>query len=189
MMLAAGFSLLKLMHNFLGEHNLDIEGASQLLSRTVWALRSMSVSENDLAERLAEVLAQVWKTGKTSVNGNGNGDGVVDDSLQLKVKCRMSVSLVFDSVWRWRQSAQFAGGKPSEGMLITETRRAKLILNSPTEEHYTRRIEQPSSYAYSGGGECQYRPNDLDTSHGSWHGWNGYRHGGRFQHGLWSSKL
>jgi len=117
MMLAAGFSLLKLMHNFLGEHELDIKGASELLSRTVWALRSMSVVENDLAERLAEVLAQVWKSGRVRAEPNNNsiGEGDVDDSLQLKVKCRMSMSLVFDSVWRWRRNFHFRGGRPADG--------------------------------------------------------------------------
>jgi len=116
MMLAAGFSLLKLMHNFLGEHDMDVKGASELLSRTVWALRSMSVVENDLAERLAEVLAQVWKSGRVRADPNPNiiGEGDVDDSLQLKVKCRMSMSLVFDSVWRWRRNFHFRGGKPSD---------------------------------------------------------------------------
>lgn len=117
MMLAAGFSLLKLMHNFLGEHELDAKGASELLSRTLWALRSMSVVDNDLAERLAEVLAQVWKSGRVRAEPDSNniGEGAVDDSLQLKVKCRMSMSLVFDSVWRWRRNFHFRGGKPSDG--------------------------------------------------------------------------
>ncbi|KIW30728.1 hypothetical protein, variant [Cladophialophora immunda] len=116
MMLGAGFSLLKLMHNFLGEHELDAKGASELLSRTVWALRNMSVVENDLAERLSEVLAQVWKSGRVRAEPNRNniGEGGPDDSLQLKVKCRMSMSVVFDSVWQWRQNFHFRGGKPSD---------------------------------------------------------------------------
>lgn len=118
MMLAAGFSLLKLMHNFLDQHELDVQGASNLLSRTVWALHTMSVVENDLAERLAEVLAQVWKTSKPSP-ADSAANGETDDSLQLKVKCRMSMSLVFDSVWRWRRNAQFREGKPSDSKLIS----------------------------------------------------------------------
>jgi hypothetical protein len=116
-MLGAGFSLLKLMHHFLGEHELDAKGASELLSRTVWALRSMSVMENDLAERLSEVLAQVWKSGRVRAEPNRNniGEGAADDSLQLKVKCRMSMSVVFDSVWQWRQNFHFRGGRPADG--------------------------------------------------------------------------
>lgn len=116
MMLAAGFSLLKLMHNFLSEHEMDTQGASTLLRRTIWALRSMSVLDNDLAERLAEVLHQVWKSGRVRAEPSHNiGEQSYDDSLQLKVKCRMSMSLVFDSVWRWRKNFHFQGGKPSEG--------------------------------------------------------------------------
>ncbi|KPI37047.1 uncharacterized protein AB675_3638 [Cyphellophora attinorum] len=77
MMLAAGFSLLKLMHNF---------------------------------------LTIIWRVS-------------VDDSLQLRVKCRMSMSLVFDSVWRWRKNFHFQGGRPSEvrktdPVLAAETRPA-----------------------------------------------------------------
>lgn len=119
MMLAAGFSLLKLMHNFLSEHEMDTQGASTLLRRTIWALRSMSVVENDLAERLAEVLHQVWKSGRVRAEPSHNiGDQSYDDSLQLKVKCRMSMSLVFDSVWRWRKNFHFQGGRPSEGKVF-----------------------------------------------------------------------
>ena len=116
-MLGAGFSLLKLMHHFLGEHELDAKGASELLSRTVWALRSMSVMENDLAERLSEVLAQVWKSGRVRAEPNRTsiGEGVSDDGLQLKVRCRMSMSVVFDSVWQWRQNFHFRGGRPADG--------------------------------------------------------------------------
>lgn len=119
MMLAAGFSLLKLMYNFLGQHELDTSGASDLLTRTLWALRSTSVTENDLAERLAEVLAQVWKSGRVRAEPSHSiGPDSHDDSLQLKVKCRMSMSLVFDSVWRWRKNFNFVRGKPSEGKLL-----------------------------------------------------------------------
>ena len=118
MMLAAGFSLLKLMHNFLSQHELDMRGASDLLTRTLFALRSMSTSEDDLAERLAEVLAQVWKSGRVRAEPSHNiGEQSREDSLQLKVRCRMSMSLVFDSVWRWRKNFRFKGGRPSEGKL------------------------------------------------------------------------
>lgn len=115
MMLAAGFSLLKLMYNFLGQHELDTNGAQELLTRTLWALRSMSVMENDLPERLSEVLAQVWKSGRVRAEPSSSIGEMIDDSLQLKVKCRMSMSLVFDSVWRWRKNFHFNSGKPSEG--------------------------------------------------------------------------
>jgi len=121
MMLAAGFSLLKLMHYFLPQHNLDMQGANGLLTRTLWALRSASVLENDLAERLSEVLAQVCKSGPAKPTEHNQNAGSAapseepSDELQLKVRCRMSMSLVFDAVWRWRKN--FRDQRPPPGML------------------------------------------------------------------------
>jgi hypothetical protein len=116
MMLAAGFGLLKLNYSFLGQHGLDTESAKTLFRRTIFALRGMSVSDNDLAERLAEVLAQVWMSGRVRAEPNEDNIGVgdLDDSLRLKVRCRMSMSLVYDAVWRWRQNFQLKG-KSLEG--------------------------------------------------------------------------
>ena len=122
-MLASGFSLLKLMHNFLTQHGLDLQGASEMLTRTVWAIRSMSVTDNDLAERLAEVLAQVWKSGRMQLEANENatGDTETEENLSLKVRCRMSMSLVHDSVWRWRRNFQYSNGKSIEAALRKTT--------------------------------------------------------------------
>ena len=115
-MLAAGFGLLKLNYSFLGQHGLDTESAKVLFRKTIFALRGMSVSENDLPERLAEVLAQVWLSGRVRAEPNEDNIGVgdLDDSLRLKVRCRMSMSLVYDAVWRWRQNFQLKG-KSLEG--------------------------------------------------------------------------
>ena len=108
MIIAAGFSLLKLMNSCFAQH-VDIEYGRNLFNRTIQAIRSISVFTNDLPSRLAEVLAQLWRSSgagsRRSVATNDNSDS----SLQLKVKCRMSMSLVFDSVWRWREEFQAQG--------------------------------------------------------------------------------
>lgn len=108
MIVAAGFSLLKLMNSFFA-HHINIEYGRNLFNRTIQAIRTISVFPNDLPNRLAEVLAQLWRS-----SGAGSRRSVVtndspDSSLQLKVKCRMSMSLVFDSVWRWREEFQAQG--------------------------------------------------------------------------------
>jgi hypothetical protein len=196
MMLAGGFSLLKLMHNFLGDHELDAKGASALLSRTVWALRSMSVVENDLAERLAEVLAQVWKSGRVRTAANGsNGDVDADDSLQLKVKCRMSLSLVFDSVWRWRKNFHFRGGKPSDGKFLDTllSTRNPLIScdDSPTKQPETR----PGGQHCHPGAELRQqrdigqRSHAVRRQHRPRHGRHVDGDGGRLLPGLRASEL
>lgn len=111
MMLAAGFALMKLHSSFVQQVGLDADSGRSLFSKTIWALRSMSVQENDLAQRLAEVLAQVWKGSRAGAaqSGTDTPQAYPDNSMQLKVRCRMSVSLVYDSVWRWREEAHRRG--------------------------------------------------------------------------------
>lgn len=107
MMVAAGCTLLKLSKSFFAAH-IDMDYTKNLFNRAIWAIRGVSVSSNDLPERLAEVLAQMWRLGSaTQRSTSGNAD--VDDSLRLKVRCRMSMSLLFDSVWRWREDARTKG--------------------------------------------------------------------------------
>ncbi|KAJ5430125.1 hypothetical protein N7491_007141 [Penicillium cf. griseofulvum] len=106
MMVAAGCTLLKLCKSFFASH-LDMEYTKHLFNRTIWAIRGVSASSNDLPERLAEVLAQMWRLGGATQRSNNSTD--VDDSLRLKVRCRMSMSLLFDSVWRWREDARTKG--------------------------------------------------------------------------------
>lgn len=108
MIIAAGFTLLKLLNSFFASH-IDLEYGKSLFNRTIWAIRTISVTPNDLPSRLAEVLTQLWRGGGAGSRADGNGNGTVDSSLQLKVRCRMSVSHVFDAVWRWREDYQAKG--------------------------------------------------------------------------------
>lgn len=107
MTLAAGFCLLKLCKSFFAVH-IDMEYTRSLFNGTIRALRSMSVASNDLPERLAEVLAQMWRMAGSSQHHHGDQDEL-DNTLRLKVRCRMSMSLVYDSVWRWREDARARG--------------------------------------------------------------------------------
>ena len=107
MIIAAGFSLLKLLNSFFACH-VDLVYGRSLFNQTIWAIRSISVITNDLPSRLAEVLAQLWRGGGAGLKIPRESSSV-DSSLQLKVKCRMSMSLVYDSVWRWREEFQAQG--------------------------------------------------------------------------------
>lgn len=123
MIIAACFTLLKLLSSFFARE-IDFERGRQLFHRTIQAIRGMSVINNDLPWRLAELMVQMWNGARiesrsASQNGNGNQERtVIDDSLQLKVRCRMSMSLVFDSIWRWREEFQAQGRGNLEGQLL-----------------------------------------------------------------------
>lgn len=113
MIIAAAFTLLKLLSSsFANFVNLD-DGKS-LFTKTIWAIRSISVKENDLPSRFGEVLAQFWRaSGAGSKTAQAPSDAPSESSLQLKVKCRMSMSLVYDSAWRWREEFQTRGSLES----------------------------------------------------------------------------
>ena len=116
MMLAAATTLLKLLNSFYASH-VDIPSGRTLFSRTVSALRQLSVRSNDLPQRLAEVMAQLWQTSGASEQRLFNSDSASkqpDESLQLRVRCRSSLSVLYDAIWRWRQQAGQAGRESLE---------------------------------------------------------------------------
>ncbi|KAI9781289.1 MAG: hypothetical protein M1839_006082 [Geoglossum umbratile] len=109
MIVASGFTLLKLLNSFFASH-INLSQGKMLFNSTVSAIRRISVQNNDLPGRLAEVLAQMWRGGGAGArNGAPPGNDEMESPLQLKVRCRMSMSLVFDSVWRWREEFQAKG--------------------------------------------------------------------------------
>lgn len=114
MIVAAGFALLKLLSSFYASE-VDFERGRLLFHKTIQAVRSMSVTNNDLSWRLAELMVQMWNgmriENRTQIGGNNS----MDNSLQLKVRCRHSMSLVFDSIWRWREEFQAQGRGNLEG--------------------------------------------------------------------------
>jgi len=118
MIVAACFALLKLLGSFFAKE-VEFERGRILFHRTIQGIRNMSVINNDLPCRLAELMVQMYNGARVEKriqqqanDGNTNGletRSIVDDSLQLKVRCRMSMSLVFDSIWRWREEFQAQG--------------------------------------------------------------------------------
>ncbi|KAG7110879.1 Regulatory protein LEU3 like [Verticillium longisporum] len=112
MLVAAGFALLKLSKSFFAEI-IEAERSRSLFHKTLHAIRATSVINNDLQSRLAELMVQMWNGARHDIKSVKNDEvspqPVVDDTLQLKVRCRHSMSLVFDSVWRWREDYQAQG--------------------------------------------------------------------------------
>lgn len=132
LVLAASFTLLKLLNSFYAAH-VDVPAGRTLFGKAVSSLRQISVRTNDLPQRLAEVLAQLWQTSGAAdhrlFNGNA-GPKEADDTLQLKVRCRSSLSVVYDSIWRWRQQSQQTGRESLDRAVEHPT-----IPDSPDESH------------------------------------------------------
>nr|POE62812.1 transcriptional regulatory protein sef1 [Quercus suber] len=103
-------TLLKLLNSFYAAHVDGVTGRT-LFGRSVNTLRRLSVRSNDLPQRLAEVMAQLWESSGKAQQQLFNGDQVKgpDESLQIKVRCRSSLSVLYDAIWRWRQQVGQAG--------------------------------------------------------------------------------
>ncbi|KAJ6785302.1 hypothetical protein PWT90_09219 [Aphanocladium album] len=119
MLVAAAFTVLKLMRSFFAK-TIDFHRGRNLFHRSIRAIRQTSVVNNDLQWRLAELMVQMWNgarldSSNPAFNREDETPIQMDDSLQLKVRCRHSMSLVFDSVWRWREEYQAQGRGSLEG--------------------------------------------------------------------------
>jgi hypothetical protein len=134
MLIAAGFTLLKLLRSFFAKV-IDFERGRALFHQTIAAIRTSSVVHNDLQWRLAELMVQMWNGARldaiTEPFNSAEDDTPIqiDDSLQLKVRCRHSMSLVFDSVWRWREEYQAVGRGTLEGKHHLSHSRQHYVVN------------------------------------------------------------
>ena len=138
MILAAGFSLMKLINSFFAHHT-DVPAARKLFNSTISAIRSTSINNNDLPGRLAEVLTQLWRYYGAGLKSQPVD---VDGSLILRVRCRMSMSTVYDSIWRWREQYEWRGDVSTAQLLDTA---------NPTDPNPTAETESESSFANTSG--------------------------------------
>ncbi|GKZ27552.1 hypothetical protein AbraCBS73388_004974 [Aspergillus brasiliensis] len=123
MTVSAAFVLLKILKSRI-RHQIDFEYGKLLFNGAISALRRTSVMRRDRPDRLADVLAQMW-------NATDTASWPLDEeeTPQLKIRCRMSMSHVFDTVWRWRH--QFRAGMNPNGVQYATA-------DKPNEEDGTR---------------------------------------------------
>lgn len=153
-MIDAGcFTLLKLLGSFFAAQ-VDCEHGRHLFKSTIQVIRTMSITNNDLPRRLAELMVQMWNGARVDDRSRkqqaaNHGDApeartIIDDSLQLKVRCRMSMSLMFDSIWRWREEYQARGLASLEGQLSPRARLHAVDTVNPLT-HHAAAIKNPTN--------------------------------------------
>jgi len=132
MIVSAAFALMKLLKSNFSRH-INFNHGKLLFNGAISAIRRISVMDHDRPIRLADILAQMW-------NATGP-EPAEEDGLQLKVRCRMSMSHVYDTVWRWRQrfrpvkSIEEIQGKPHSALS-----RLHLVL-TPLQPRWLRQIK------------------------------------------------
>ncbi|KAK2933639.1 hypothetical protein FoTM2_004883 [Fusarium oxysporum f. sp. vasinfectum] len=99
----AAFVLLKILTNGFFNPIVDAKAGKQLLESSITGLRQISVANNDLPARLGDVIGFFCALPDPAVVG-----GVTLIDLQLKqVRNRLSMSVVYDSLWTWRRRHVF----------------------------------------------------------------------------------
>ncbi|KAK4073101.1 transcriptional regulator family: Fungal Specific TF [Trichoderma aggressivum f. europaeum] len=139
----AAFTILKIHRSELAPH-LDLQAGEQAYFAAIFFAREESLQNNDLSARAASILGQLWN----SQSIFKNKDGTVD-SLTSRISSRLSMSILFDCLWWWRQ--EFGGlGNPYENR--QQTRSETLIGN-----------ENVTSYALPATGDVNAVP-DIQQS-------------------------
>lgn len=94
MIVSAAFALMKLLKSPFSRQ-IDMDHGKFLFNGAISSIRRISVVDNDRPVRLANVISQMWNSGSSTSLG--------DEALQLGIRSRMSMSHVYDTVWRWRR--------------------------------------------------------------------------------------
>ncbi|EPS41909.1 hypothetical protein H072_4151 [Dactylellina haptotyla CBS 200.50] len=126
MFTCAAFMMLKVLRSSYFNRYLDVEGGIKGFNSALGALRNISVADNDLPGRMSDVLTQLWECGTLSFDRSSTVGGSVDGSVSgaisttdrdevmdngetlhagwdLRIRSRMSMSVVYDSLWKWRE--------------------------------------------------------------------------------------
>lgn len=94
----ASLVVLKIMMNSHFQSLLDVDTGKKILNSAISTLRKISIANNDLPARLSDVIGFFCSLPDSQV-----ASGQTIDDLQLRVRNRLSMSIVYDSLWVWRK--------------------------------------------------------------------------------------
>ncbi|PSN66163.1 C6 zinc finger domain-containing protein [Corynespora cassiicola Philippines] len=96
-MTLAGFAILKLCRSPLAQH-LDLVAGEQAFFKAVDFMNTVSLQKNDLGARCAGIMSNLWGSTKIFLRKDGRVE-----SLGLRLRTRLSMSVSFDMFWYWRE--------------------------------------------------------------------------------------
>ena len=96
-MLLAAFTLLKIVRSPIASY-LDVRSGEKCYFSTIVHLRKSTLENDDLHARGAMILTQLWTSDKIFKTATGEAN-----SLSLRIRSRLTMSIVFDCFWWWRE--------------------------------------------------------------------------------------
>jgi hypothetical protein len=110
----AAMSLLKIQRSPELNGHLDLNAGQTAFFSAVVTLRELSLQNDDLNSRCATILGDLWNS-KDAFKKNG-----AMDSLSCRVRNRLSMGVVFDCLWWWRQEFGDQGNPFQESRIPSE---------------------------------------------------------------------
>lgn len=95
----ASFTILRLLKASTAQY-MD-ENAKEAFFLGVNVMKRLSIETNDGPSRMAQMLTQLWNSEKAFKNADGSEHTI------LRIRTRLAMSPVFDSIWWWRE--EFGG--------------------------------------------------------------------------------
>ncbi|KAF2748722.1 C6 zinc finger domain-containing protein [Sporormia fimetaria CBS 119925] len=96
-----GFIILKLVRSPLIAQHLDLAAGERAYFQAINFGKTMSIHEKDLNDRAAEIMRALWGSQKVFRKKDGHVE-----SLGLRLRTRLSMSIPFDMFWYWREEFQ-----------------------------------------------------------------------------------
>lgn len=93
----AGFSILRLVRSPLAPH-LDLASGEQAFFQAVQFLKNVSLQPGDIGTRTALIMHDLWNSNKVFRRKDGR-----IESLGLRLRTRLSMSVSYDMFWYWRE--------------------------------------------------------------------------------------
>ncbi|OAL18756.1 hypothetical protein AYO22_10450 [Fonsecaea multimorphosa] len=136
MLLLAAFCILKILRSDMNSA-VDARAGERAYFKFILLLKEASVQHDDICSRGAGILTQLWASDNIFKRADGGRD-----SLSLRIQSRLTMSVVFDCHWWWRE--EFGGqGSPYElreesktAKVSTSTEDASLTADKMASEHF-----------------------------------------------------
>jgi len=93
----AGFTILRLVRSPIAQH-LDLASGEQAFFQAVQFLKNVSLQPEDIGMRTALIMHDLWNSNKVFRRKDGR-----IESLGLRLRTRLSMSVSYDMFWYWRE--------------------------------------------------------------------------------------
>jgi transcriptional regulatory protein LEU3 len=124
----AGFVILKLHRSSIASH-LDLAAGEKAFFQAVEFLQSVSLQQGDVYVRTAHIMKDLWSSNKVFRKKNGQ-----IESLGLRLRTRLGMSVSFDMFWYWREEFGNMQNPYSNGEETTASSHQPTQANSPREQ-------------------------------------------------------